>query len=268
MRTLIAFVAAVLSGTLAQPALADPANSAPRAAPLAEPAPTVAPAPRTATPVEPAPAARAAPADPAPSRTLAPAAPVAASRVGVPPAAPPQLPTLDVSAVPAPCQPLVKPAQAARIATALSARITLANCMADHAIAPIGLCDCAASIVAIDTAVAPALAVLDGVIDAGDPTAQVLAEHAEGQLYAGFVRRLVATLPRTGPDASDAEIALADMRRQTLDAQLAPWREAALAEFQHAVEIARAHPDLASNPAVASAVRDAEQRLASDVATR
>jgi len=268
MRTLIAFVAAVLSGTLAQPALADPANSAPRAAPLAEPAPTVAPAPRTATPVEPAPAARTAPADPAPSRTLAPAAPVAASRVGVPPAAPPQLPTLDVSAVPAPCQPLVKPAQAARIATALSARISLANCMADHAIAPIGLCDCAASIVAIDTAVAPALAVLDGVIDAGDPTAQVLAEHAEGQLYAGFVRRLIATLPRTGPDASDAEIALTDMRRQTLDAQLAPWREAALAEFQHAVEIAKAHPELASNPAVASAVRDAEQRLASDVATR
>jgi len=262
MRTLITFVAAVLSGTLAQPALADPADSAPRAAPLAEPTPTVAPAPRTAAPVEPAPAARAAPADPAPSRTMA-AAPVV-----VPPAPPPQLPTLDVAAVPAPCQPLVPPAQAARIATALSARITLANCMADHAIAPIGLCDCAASIVAIDTAVAPALAVLDGVIDAGDPTAQVLAEHAEGQLYAGFIRRLVATLPRTGPDASDAEIALADMRRQTLDAQLAPWREAALAEFQHAVEIAKAHPELASNPVVASAVRDAEQRLASDVATR
>ena len=179
-----------------------------------------------------------------------------------------RLAPIDPSAIPAPCQPLAKQAQAPSLAAALSARISLASCMAEREIAPLALCDCGASILAVDTAVAPAIAVLDGVIEAGDPAIQVLAEHTRGQLHAGFAARLLATLPTPGPGADDAEITLREMRKQTLEAQLAPWRDTARAAFQRVVDLAGAHPELAGNPAVMTAVRDSRQRLAAEVAAR
>jgi hypothetical protein len=211
----------------------------------------------------------AAPVQPAvPSRPIAPSG----SPDSQPPASPADRPSppaasrltpIDPSTVPAPCQSLAQPALAASPA-ALSARISLASCLADRAVAPLTLCDCGESILAVDTATEPALALLDEVIDADDPATQAIAEHAEGALYAGLTVRLLATLPALRPGAPAAEIALREMRRQTLDAQLAPWREAASRAFQRAVELAGAHPELAGNPAVTAAVRDSQHRLASD----
>jgi hypothetical protein len=203
---------------------------------------------------------------PAPPASQSPASPPLASPPSSQPSA--RLAPLEQSAIPEPCRPLAKQAQAPSLAAALSARISLASCMAERAVAPLALCDCGASILAVDTAVAPALAVLDGVIEAGDPAIQVLAEHTRGQLLAGFAARLLATLPTPGPGADNAEITLRDMRKQTLEAQLAPWRDAARAAFQRVVELAGAHPELASNPAVMTAVRDSRQRLAAEVAAR
>lgn len=179
-----------------------------------------------------------------------------------------QLPSIDLSAVPEPCKPLAKQATAPSVSAALSARISLASCMADHAIAPLALCDCGASIGEVDAAAAPALRVLDDVIAVGDPATQVIAEHTEGELYAGFATRLLGTLPRVAPGAGESEVALRDMRKQTLEAQLGPWREAAMTSFQHVVDLAKAHPELASNPVVTTAVRDSQRRLAADVAER
>jgi hypothetical protein len=186
-----------------------------------------------------------------------------------------QLAAIDAAAIPAPCKPLATQALAEAtsvVATAapaaLSARIALAACIADRAVAPIALCDCGASIVAVDQAVKPAIEVLDDVIAKGDPAIQVMAGHAEGQLYTGLVARLAATLPKVGPQTTESEVALNDMRKQTLDAQLAPWRETAMTSFQHVVELAKAHPELARNAVVATAVRDSQQRLAAEVATR
>lgn len=167
---------------------------------------------------------------------------------------------IDPSAVPEACRPLANQALAAG-SPALSARISLAVCMADRAVAPLPLCDCGESILAVDTATEPALALLDEVIDADDPASQVIAEHAEGELYTGLTARLLATLPALGPGASAAETALREMRRQALDAQLEPWRDAAARSFQRVVELARAHPELADRPAVRTAVRDSQQRL-------
>lgn len=180
-----------------------------------------------------------------------------------------QLAPIDPSVIPEPCKPLAKQAVAPTVAVAFQARISLASCMAGRAIAPLELCDCGASIVAIDKAVAPAIALLDDVIAAADPATRLIAEHAEGQLYAGFAARLVATLPPLGPNATEAETALRDMRKQTLAAQLEPWREAAMTSFQHVVDLAKAHPELASHRVIAAAVRDSEQQLAAgEVATR
>jgi hypothetical protein len=179
-----------------------------------------------------------------------------------------QLAPVDLTQIPAECKPQAKQVLAPNLAVALSARITLASCMADRAIATLSLCDCGDSIAAIDTAVKPAMAILDDVIPNADPSIQVIAEHTEGQLYTGFVTRMLATLPAVAPGASEAETTLRDMRKQTLEAQLAPWREAALTSYQHVVDLAKAHPELATRPATATAVRDSQQRLASDVAAR
>jgi hypothetical protein len=196
----------------------------------------------------------------APARNARPAARPA------PPSAPiVQLATIDLSAVPDSCHPLVTQALAPSLAAALSARVSLATCLADKAIASLQLCDCGASIQDVDAAAAPALALLDEAFNVGEPATRVIAAHAKGQLYTGFAVRLVGTLPPVNPGASDAEAALRGMRAQTLEAQLAPWREAAAAAFQRALEIAKAHPELAGNAAVASAVRDSQQKLAAAV---
>jgi hypothetical protein len=216
---------------------------------------TVLAAPQPATPQAVAPQPAAKPASPAPQPVVMPL---------VPPLVP-----IDQTQVPQACQPLAKQALAPNTAAALAARVSLATCMADRAVAPLALCDCGESVLAVDAAVAPALALLDNVIEVGDPASQVIAEHAEGALYAGFSARLLATLPKVAPGAPDAEVALRDLRKQTLEAQLAPWREAAMTAFQHVVDIAKAHPEMAAhNSAVATALRDSQQRLAAEVANR
>ncbi len=179
-----------------------------------------------------------------------------------------ELAPIDLTVIPGPCRPLTKQASAADLAVAYSTRIALASCMAERAVAPLALCDCGASVVAIDAAVAPAIALLDDVIASAEPTLQAVAEDTEGQLYAGFAIRMRGTVPAVGPNASAAEVMLRDMRAQTLEAQLAPWHEAAMASFEHVVELAKAHPEITRNAAAATAVQDAERRVAADVATR
>src|SRR5262249_61696056 len=98
-----------------------------------------------------------------------------------------QLAPLDLPKAPEPCKPFAKQALAPSVAAALSARVSLATCMADKAIAPLALCDCGESILAVDAAVAPAIAVLDNAIEGGDPGMQGIAEQAQGKLYVGVV---------------------------------------------------------------------------------
>ncbi|HEU4731334.1 MAG TPA: hypothetical protein VFT22_25745 [Kofleriaceae bacterium] len=179
-----------------------------------------------------------------------------------------QLAPIDVGAIPAACKPLVKQASSPSVSAAYTARISLASCMAARATAGLSLCDCADSIVAIDAAAAPAIALLDDVIASAEPAIQAIAEDTEGQIYAGFAVRLRATLPAVGPEASAAEVTLHDLRAQALEAQMAPWHEAAMAAFEHVVELAKSHPEFSRNAATATAVRDAQQRITAEVATR
>jgi hypothetical protein len=208
---------------------------------------------------------------PAPSPTAQ--APAVPPRIASTPPLPAtrQLSPIDPASVPDACRSLAQQAQAPAAAVAFPARISLASCMADRAIAPIALCDCGESIAAVDQAAGPAVAILDEVIDATqhiDPALQLIAEHAEGDLYVGFSTRLLATLPRPNPEAGEAEFTLRDLRHQTLEAQLGPWHETAMASFQRVVEVAQAHPEIAHQPVVAAAVRDSQQQLTANVASR
>jgi hypothetical protein len=198
------------------------------------------------------------------------AAPAFADRAPAPPppAPTPAFPGIDAHAVPAKCQAFVASAQASAPQVAVPARLSLASCVAEQAVAPIALCDCGQSILDIEQAIAPAVAILDGVIAAGSSVSQALAAHAKGELYAGFVMRMTATVPKLGPNATPEEISLHDMRAEALAAQLAPWRDTARAAFTQVIEIAKTRPEVANNPSAAIALRDSQQRLAADVATR
>lgn len=211
-------------------------------------------------------------ADRAPAKPAAasvPAAPAAQPRTSAP-AAPPapvvQLMPIDLQTVPEACRPLARQAQTLNPTTAMPARISLASCMSERAIAPLELCDCGASIEDINRAAAPAIALVDDVSAKAEPATKLLAEHAKGQLYAGFAVRMRATVPKLGTTTAQSESALRDIRAKTLEAQLTPWHEAAAVAFQRVVEIGKANPQLTSNPAVATALRDSQQRLPTLVA--
>jgi hypothetical protein len=166
--------------------------------------------------------------------------------------------------LPEPCRPIAKQAAAPLLASALAARIRVAGCIADQATAKLDLCDCGASILELATAIEPAVALLDEVIAAGDPTARILAAHAKGELYTSLRVRMLATIP-TG-DATTEGAALRDSRKAMLEPQLAPWADEANTAFARVVELAKANPKLLANPVVRTAVDTSKQRLALKVA--
>lgn len=200
----------------------------------------------------------------APAALAAPAAPAPA------PVAPPPvtLVSIDTNKVPEACKPIVKNTHGPALATALSARLSLVSCMAEQALVPLALCDCGESIEQVNAAVAPALVILDDVIANGDVATRAIAQHTKGDLHTGFATRLTATLPRPAAGAPESEVALRDLRAQNLEAQLTPWRDTARDSYQAIVDLAKAHPELTRNPVATAALRDSQQRLAANVASK
>jgi hypothetical protein len=126
----------------------------------------------------------------------------------------------------------------------LGAELSLASCLLEDRVGALTLTGDDGSIKALGRAIEPAIAILDQIAAGSDPAYQILAAHAKGDLYDGLVVRM----RNTG--------------RSSLEAQLAPWSQAAAAAYGDAVRIAKTHPDLVdSNPVVASAVRSCESRL-------
>jgi hypothetical protein len=166
--------------------------------------------------------------------------------------------------LPARCRPIAKQASAANLGVALGARISLANCMASEELAPLQLCDCADSILEMDNAVAPAVALLDEVAHAGDAHTELLAEHARGELYTSMRIRMAKTIPT--PDSTEESLALRDARQALLETQLVPWSETIDAAAERVLAIAKANPALAKHPIAKTAIEASKQRVASRVA--
>lgn len=174
---------------------------------------------------------------------------------------------IDMDTMPERCKPIAKRATGPSLPQALSGRISLASCLADTKLANLQLIDGGESIVAVDAGVAPAFALLDNVIEVGDPGVQVIAHHAKAELYDAMAMRMLATIPVVAgtPEA----IALNISRRQLLEAMLTPWRDQTRDAYVAIDTIAKAHPELSKNPVVIGVVRDSRQRLAQTaVATR
>ena len=221
------------------------------------------PAQTAPAPAEPTPAP--APADSAPADS-APA--IAQSPTPVPPPSITELITPD--AMPAPCKSIAKEALAPAINRALSARISLASCLADYKLKPLVLCDCEQSINDVNASTLLSLTLLDDVFTHGDAAMQILARQARGDLLSALVQRMQATVPPP-VNASPESIALRDTRIDLLRPMIEPWQVQARSAYTDVDKLAKANPKLAKNPAVLAAVRSSRAKLgvpATQTATR
>ena len=171
---------------------------------------------------------------------------------------------IDLTTIPEQCRTIAKQAGAATLSVALSARISLANCLADVKAAPLKLCDCEDSMLALDDAMKHSFELLDEVAVAGDEVTKIIAVRAKAELYQTMTTRMLATLPPPGGDESS--IALHNARKAILDGLLGRWRNAAASSYERIVAIVKANPKLEKNQVVASALRTAKDRLRLHVA--
>jgi hypothetical protein len=204
----------------------------------------------------------------------APAAPPPGDAAAPPPASTtvvvvqrPQLATIVIEDLPERCKLLAKRTAVPHVAQQLSARIALATCLADARASALSLIDGPESVLALEQASEQAFAILDNVIDVGDPAAKVMALRAKADLYAAMSARMAATVPPL-QNATPEAIALRDTRRQIALGMTLPWRDRGRELHEAIVELGRKSPQLARNPVAQTAIRDSEQKLAVPVATR
>jgi hypothetical protein len=171
-----------------------------------------------------------------------------------------RLTKIDLAQVPDPCKELAKAAGSASVNQALSARTSLAVCLADQKTKPLVLCDCEQSVREIEAAIQPSLDMLDEVFALGDAAQQILARTAQGEMLQSLATRMLATVPPP-LNPSDEAVALHDTRVQLLQPLIAPWQQQAQAAFAAVDQLAKKNPQLAKNQAVVAAVRTSRQRL-------
>jgi hypothetical protein len=196
---------------------------------------------------------------PAPAPSPAPTAQAPAPTAPTPRAVAPTLTKLSPDELPEACRDLAKLGDSASKAQALSARISLASCLVDQAAKPLVLCDCEQSIIDINAAIEPSMAMLDEVVLLGDPATKILARHTQGEILTSFAQRVLATVP-AAIDSTD--VGLRETRLAMVQPLIQPWLARAQAAFTELDKIARGNPQLAKNPAVLAAARSSRAKLA------
>ncbi len=153
-------------------------------------------------------------------------------------------PTVETRTLPAPCRTVAEvPSDAASVTLHLDATISAANCQAMNHLHALKLTATQASADAIDLALAPSLDLLDLVVKNGDVSAQIIAQHAIGDLYQG------------------AMVAMRNTGRAG-DAFTGRWQLKAQAAYSEAARLADQIPDrVAKDPVLAFAVSDSKFEL-------
>jgi hypothetical protein len=166
------------------------------------------------------------------------------SLVGVA-SAQPLTPTVEPRTLPAPCRTVAEiPKDAATITVHLDATISAANCEAMNHLHALKLSATQASADAIDAAIAPSLELLDLVVKNGDESAQIIAQHAIGDIYQGAA----VAMRNTGRDG---------------DAFTGRWQLKAQAAYSEVGRLAQKIPDrVAKSSVLAFAVSDSKFELA------
>ena len=160
----------------------------------------------------------------------------------------------------APCRTLAEvPDDARTVTPTLGATISSANCMAMIRTRALVLKPGPAAVDALNVAVQPSLSLLDAVIRTGDVRAQILAEHAKADLYAGLRARLLSLVTPLSPTTTGAALAEHDNRLADLDTLAQPWREHASDAYRAVAQLGSSAPDVVSrDPVLAFAVSDSQ----------
>lgn len=176
-----------------------------------------------------------------------------------------ELRTLD-----APCRTLAQaPTDARILQPTLEANISAASCMALVRERALVLKPGKPAAEALEQSIQPSVALLDAVIQTGDARAQILAQHAKADLYAGLRVRLLATVPRVSPNTVGMQLTDHDRKIGELDRVAQPWKDKAMAGMREVARLGRQVPDLISrDPVLAFAVSDARFEQSSTVIGR
>ena len=202
------------------------------------------------------------PAAPAAHQPAPPRAPVAAKQAT--PAI--NLTPINLTETPERCHPIARRAGGANLLQSLSARISLASCIADAKFSELALIDGQASITEMDEVAAPSFAMLDEVVAAAaDPVTKVMATHAKALLRNVMINRMTQTVTTSAVTTSEAH-ALRESRRAIMQELLAPWRDRNREVYLAVDEIAKANPTIVKNPVAVAAIRDSREQLQRSVA--
>ncbi len=149
---------------------------------------------------------------------------------------------------------------------ALSARISLASCIADARFSELKLIDGQASITEMDEVAGPSFAMLDEVVAAAaDPVTKVMASHAKAQLIHVMINRMTQTVTGSAVTTQDGH-ALRESRRAIMQELLTPWRDRTREVYVAIEELAKANPTIVKNPVAVAAIRDSREQLQRSVA--
>ena len=160
-------------------------------------------------------------------------------------------PLIDASTIDAPCRTLAQIPHNVRISgPEYDAAISTANCMAMTRAQAVQLTPTAESAAALDAAVAPAVAILDRVIETGDPEHQLIAHYAKADLYKGNTARILAAVPTPSPQMASEEVANRDAFVHAVEPLTLAWRQHELASRRAIARLVIANPQLATQDRV------------------
>ena len=175
---------------------------------------------------------------------------------------------INLTETPERCHPIAQRAGGANLLQALSARISLASCIADASFSELELIDGAASMAEMDAVAVPSFAMLDEVVAAAtDPVTKVMATHTKAQLLTVMINRMTQTVSATAATTPQAH-ALHESRRALMQELLTPWRDRTRAVYMVVDDLAKATPSIMKNPVAVAAIRDSREHLRRTVAAR
>ena len=166
---------------------------------------------------------------------------------------------VEARTLPKACAPLAYvPSDARTVTPTMEAYTSIAGCIVRERTRGMDLRPDRNSIDHLDLAVAPAIDLLDTVIETGDAAHQIIALHAKADIYEGLAT-MIRNSARNAPDVP---------RRRDIDRLTLQWREHARDANLRVAQIAAGNPGVQGNPVVAYAVRDSKLSRAPGVASR
>ena len=177
---------------------------------------------------------------------------------------------VDLPSVDFACRPLALIPETSEIPGPMQdAAISTANCMVMARTRGLALGADAASVSALDAAVAPAIRILDRVIALGDAEHVLLARYAKLDILVGNTARLLATVPRISATMTANDAYEHDKQVRIADALTEPWRSREAAQRRALARFVYQHPELAGrDPVLGYVIAHSRMAEAAGVAAR